>query len=207
MAEIKAALTKRDQIFLDQSLNGSMWRVILQVGTPLALYQGLNQFFTILDTMMASRRYGRVIKAFVSVLSVNMILGAVISGLELWQLDWLARFFDSGNADFHREIVGVYRYEALGAVPLGVNAAVLALLFGLGKTKLTLLLNFARLFLFRIPVFWFLQNYTTLGPASVGAVMLVSNFASGILAAVVGVIVILQFRKRYLMTEQDPSFI
>ena len=183
MAEIKAALTKRDQIFLDQSLNGSMWRVILQVGTPLALYQGLNQFFTILDTMMASRRYGRVIKAFVSVLSVNMILGAVISGLELWQLDWLARFFDSGNAEFHREIVGVYRYEALGAVPLGVNAAVLALLFGLGKTKLTLLLNFARLFLFRIPVFWFLQNYTTLGPASVGAVMLVSNFASGILAA------------------------
>ena len=90
-------------------------------------------------------------------------------------------------------------------MPLGVNAAVRALLFGLGKTKLTLLLNFARLFLFRIPVFWFLQNYTTLGPASVGAVMLVSNFASGILAAVVGVIVILQFRNRYLMTEQTPS--
>ena len=160
----------------------------------------------VISQNFGARRYGRVIKAFVSVLAVNMILGAVISGLELWQLDWLARFFDSGNADFHREIVGVYRYEALGAVPLGVNAAVLALLFGLGKTKLTLLLNFARLFLFRIPVFWFLKNYTPLGPASVGVVMLVSNFASGILAAVVGIIVILQFRNRYLMTEQDPSY-
>ena len=40
MAEIKAALTKRDQIFLDQSLNGSMWRVILQVGTPPRLISG-----------------------------------------------------------------------------------------------------------------------------------------------------------------------
>ncbi len=84
----------------------------------------------------------------------------------------------------------VYRFEAFGAVPLGVNAAVMALLFGLGKTKLTLLLNFARVFLFRIAVFWFLQNYTELGGESVGIVMLVSNLSSGILAAIVGSLLI-----------------
>ncbi len=143
-------------------------------------------------------KYKRVLEAFYAALAINVVIGAVISGLELWQLDWLARLFDSGSADFHREIVTVYRYEALGAVPLGVNAAVLALLYGLGKTRLTLLLNFARVFVFRIPVFWFLQRCTQLGEASAGVVMMVSNTASGVLAAIIGLFVIRQFRKNDL---------
>ena len=118
--------------------------------------------------------------------------------LLLWQLDFLARFFDSGSADFHHEIMQVYRFEALGAVPLGVNAAVMALLYGLGKTKLTLLLNFSRVFIFRIPVFWFLQNYTDLGSASTGAVMMISNLLTGIAAIIIGMIVIGRFRKEYV---------
>ena len=142
-------------------------------------------------------KHARVLKAFYAVLGVNMLIGAAISGLELWQLDALARLFDSGSAEFHRQIVMVYRFEALGAVPLGVNAAVLALLYGLGKTELTLLLNFARVFIFRIPVFWFLQHGTSLGEMSAGVVMLVSNFSSGVLAAILAVLVIRRYRKQY----------
>ena len=97
----------------------------------------------------------------------------------------------------------MYRYEALGAVPLGVNAAVLALLYGLGKTKLTLLLNFARVFIFRIPVFWVLQNWTSAGEASVGMVMLISNFSSGVLAAIISVFVIRSFKRKYLSTDPE----
>ncbi len=146
-------------------------------------------------------KYRRVLQAFSAALVINVILGAVISSLELWQLDLLARLFDSGSADFHRLIVLVYRYEALGAVPLGVNAAVLALLYGLGETRLTLLLNFARVFVFRIPVFWFLQHATQLGEASAGVVMLVSNLSSGILAAILAAIVLRRFRRQYLANE------
>ena len=51
---VKAELNKRDKRFLDMSLNAPMWKVVLYVGTPLALYQGLAMLFTILDTMMAS---------------------------------------------------------------------------------------------------------------------------------------------------------
>ena len=142
-------------------------------------------------------KYRRVLSAFYATLLINALLGAVISGLELWQLEWLARLFDSGSADFHREIVAVYRYEALGAVPLGVNAAVLALLYGLGKTRLTLLLNFARVFVFRIPVFWYLQHFTRLGAESGGVVMLVSNLCTGLLAAVIGLIVLRRFKRQY----------
>lgn len=142
-------------------------------------------------------KYRRVLEAFFVTAVVNMALGAAISALELWRLEPLAALFDSGSDSFHRMIVLVYRYEALGAVPLGLNAAVLALLYGLGKTRLTLVLNFARVFVFRIPVFWFLQHCTALGEASVGAVMLISNFSSSVLAGIIALLVIRRYKKQY----------
>ena len=140
-------------------------------------------------------RFRRVLDAFYATAAVNMLLGLVISSLELWQLDFLAGLFDGGSEEFRRLIATVYRFEALGAVPLGLNAAVMALLYGLGKTRLTLILNFARVFVFRIPVFWFLQHYTNLGEKSVGIVMMVSNTAVAVAAAIVCAVVIRDFKR------------
>jgi len=69
---------------------------------------------------------------------------------------------------------------------------------------MTLLLNFSRVFIFRIPVFWALQHWTALGEASVGAMMLISNFSSGVLAAVIVAFVIWQYRKEYLKPAPGP---
>ena len=153
----------------------------------------------IISQNLGASKYKRVLEAFYSVLAVNIVLGAVISGLELWQLDFLAGLFDSGSSEFHQMIKLVYRYEALGAIPLGINASVMALLYGLGKTKLTLALNFARVFVFRIPVFWFLQNYTNLGEASVGIVMMVSNVSVAVVSASVSAFLVHRFKKNYLV--------
>ena len=140
-------------------------------------------------------RYRRVLEAFYATAAVNMCLGALISGLELWQLRFLSGLFDGGSEEFRRMISLVYRFEALGAVPLGLNAAVMALLYGLGKTQLTLVLNFSRVFVFRIPVFWFLQHCTNLGEASVGIVMMVSNISVAVAAAVAAAVVIRRFKR------------
>ena len=154
------------------------------------------------SSAIISQNYGagkfrRVLDAFYATALINMLLGALISGLELWQLDLLSGLFDGGSEAFRRAIVSVYRFEALGAVPLGFNAAVMALLYGLGKTRMTLELNFARVFVFRIPVFWFLQHCTSMGEKSVGVVMMVSNIAVAVAAAVVCVIVIRDFKRAY----------
>ncbi|MDE6699904.1 MAG: hypothetical protein K2K10_02655 [Acetatifactor sp.] len=50
MTDVKAELSGRDANFREESLNGSLWKVLLSVGLPLALYQNLNQLFKILDT-------------------------------------------------------------------------------------------------------------------------------------------------------------
>ena len=153
---------------------------------------------SIISQNYGAGKYKRVLEAFYAALAVNVIIGIVISGIEIWQMDFFAGLFDSGSQEFHEMIKLVYRYEALGAVPLGVNAAVLALLYGLGKTKLTLVLNFSRVFVFRIPVFWYLQNYTNYGEASVGIVMMVSNIASTVMAAIAAAFVIRNFKKEYI---------
>ncbi len=141
--------------------------------------------------------YRRVLEAFYVTAAVNMLLGALISGLELWQLRFLSSLFDGGSESFRNMIALVYRYEALGAVPLGFNAAVMALLYGLGKTQLTLILNFSRVFVFRIPVFWLLQHCTNFGEASVGIVMMVSNISVALAAGAAAFAVIRRFKREH----------
>ena len=149
----------------------------------------------IISQNLGAKKYKRVIQAFFSALVINVAVGAIITALVLWQLDFMAGLFDSGSQEFHQVIMLTYHYEALGAVPLGINAAVLALLYGLGKTKLTLVINFSRVFAFRIPVFWYLQHYTNYGEASVGIVMMVSNICVTLLSSAIAFIVIRNFRK------------
>lgn len=160
------------------------------------------------SSAIISQNYGagkfrRVLEAFYVTAAVNMLLGAVVSGLELWQLRFLSGLFDGGSEEFRLMIAAVYRYEALGAVPLGLNAAVMALLYGLGMTRLTLLLNFARVFVFRIPVFWVLQHCTEVGEASVGIVMMVSNTAVAVVAGLAGAVVIRRFKRQYINREDS----
>lgn len=103
------------------------------------------------------------------------------------------------NHEFQQTIIAVLRYDSFGGcVPLGINAAVMALLFGFGKTKLTLLCNFCRVFVFRIPILWALQNFTTLGSESVGIVMAVSNILTAMLSCGVAFFVIRNIKKQQL---------
>ena len=105
---------------------------------------------------------------------------------------------DGYNVEFQNMIIKVFRYDSLGGcVPLGINAAVMALLFGFGKTKLTLFCNFCRVFVFRIPILWALQNFTTLGSESVGIVMCLSNILTTILSCIVAFFVIRNIKKNY----------
>ncbi len=139
----------------------------------------------IISQNLGGRKPERAIKTFWWTLGINMIIGAVFMGICLLSLGPLTRFFAGDDQEFAGMIGAIYRYEAMGAIPLGINAAVMGLLYGFGKTRLTLFINICRLFVFRIPVLWALQRFTGLGADSLGIAMAVSNICSGILAAVV----------------------
>ena len=123
MAEIKASLTARDKRFLEKSLNGTMWRVILYVGTPLALYQGLNILFTILDTLMASHISKESVSAVAYLSQINNVLSAVGGGLAVGAGIQISRAYGEGNFALVRK-----RVSSLYVICISVGVAMLALI-------------------------------------------------------------------------------
>ena len=138
----------------------------------------------------------RTLQAFYCELLCNLILGITLMSASLASLEFLSRFFAGKDFEFQQMIKGIYIYESWGAIPLGINAAVLSLMYGFGKTKITLFMNFCRIFLFRVPVLILLQKYTNFGSESAGIVMGVSNFLSGVLAVILGIFTISGIKKQ-----------
>ncbi len=154
-----------------------------------------------------ARRFDRTMKAFWCVLTCNMIIGVVLMSTSLLCLEYISKFFAGSDYNFQQMIKGIYWYESWGAIFLGINSSVISLMYGFGKTRVTLFMNFCRVFLFRVPVLWLLQNYTDYGSESAGMVMGISNFLCGMLAVVIGSIMIYSLKHKYKNQEAgtDPE--
>lgn len=144
----------------------------------------------------------RAIDAFKKVLVINIIVG--IAGFILTRLfiNQISLIFSSSvsgvDAEFQNMIIKIYSFESLGGcIPLGINSAVISLMLGFGYTKCTLLINFCRVFVFRIPILWGLQRYTELGSESVGIVMFLSNFLITVFSCIVAAIVLRKICSKY----------
>lgn len=136
----------------------------------------------------------RALEAFKKLLCINIsvgIIGFTLTRLVIQPVSMLyATSNGTLNTEFQHLILSINFYDLIGGcVPLGVFSSCMSFLFGFGKTKLTLLLNFCRVFVFRIPVLWFLKNYTSVGPESVGITMMVSNTLVAVMAFIVVLIV------------------
>lgn len=90
----------------------------------------------------------------------------------------------------------------LGYIALGMNSASHALLLGYGHTKTAFVIDVVRVFVYRIPVLWFLQHYTTMKYEAVGVTMFVSNLLIGVTSVLI-VIPILQ-KIRGMSDEEAP---
>ena len=81
-----------------------------------------------------------------------------------------------GAAEFLALIKSIHRYDSLSILALAVNSAVLGVLYGYGQTKMTMILNISRVFVFRIPTLWYLQTFhKEIGAEAAGISMGISN--------------------------------
>ncbi len=145
-------------------------------------------------------KYKRTLQLYFWLVAVDVAIGLAGIAIVSQALPWLAQVFaqskDAFDPDFCEMIVSIHQWEMLGYITLGFNSATLALLLGYGYTKLTLLLNIARVFVFRVPVLWALQNFTTMDSEAVGVTMMVSNICAGLSALAVAVPVVHKMYKR-----------
>lgn len=149
--------------------------------------------------------YRRTLQIYLWLLGIDIAIGLIGLGLVSATLPWLANIFaqsqNNFDAAFRDMIVDIHRWEMLGYITLGINSATLALLLGYGYTKLTMLLNVSRVFVFRVPVLWFLQHFTQMDAEAVGVTMMVSNVCTGLLAVVLAIPVVCKIRK--LIREEE----
>ena len=152
----------------------------------------------IISQNLGAGKKERALEAFKKCAIINAAIGTVGMILLITFIDGISVIFaNSANGfdyDFQQNIIMVFMYDCIGGcVPLGINCAVMALLFGIGKTRISLFINFCRVFVFRVPVLWILRDYTDIGSESVGIVMFVSNIATLMLDIIVGYIVVRKF--------------
>ena len=98
----------------------------------------------------------------------------------LLQDDIIGLYNQNALAEDAGEFIGliksIHRYDSLSILALAVNAAVLGVLYGYGKTKMTMILNISRVFVFRIPILWYLQTFhKEIGAEAAGISMGISN--------------------------------
>ncbi len=120
---VKAELSSRDRSFLDMSLNAPMWKVVLYVGTPLALYQGLAALFTILDTLMASHISKESVSAVAYLAQLRLMLSSVGGGLAVGAGIQISRAYGEGDFLLVRK-----RVSTLYAASLSVGLLMLAVI-------------------------------------------------------------------------------
>ena len=133
-------------------------------------------------------RYKRTVGVFVRLLIVDVIIGAIGFTIVSFTLPFLAKVFASSKDNFDPAfcdmIVGIHRYEMIGYMTLGAASACNAFLIGMGKAKTVMFLNIARVFIFRVPVLFVLQRFTSMGSEAVGVTMMVSNVSAGIISLI-----------------------
>lgn len=144
-------------------------------------------------------KYRRTLQLYFWLVAVDVAIGALGIALVSWGLPWLADVFaqskNSFDEGFREQIVAIHRWEMLGYVTLGINSATLSLLLGYGRTKWTMFLNVSRVFVFRVPVLWALQRFTSMGAEAVGVTMMVSNVCTGLAAVAVAVPLVREIRR------------
>lgn len=133
----------------------------------------------------------RALRAFRVVFAVDMVWG-VFGFVATWVLlDPILSVFSGGDASFAGLIREIFVLEMLSNVFLSAHAAVMALLYAFGYTRLSFCVNFSRLFVFRLPVLLLLQSFTALpGGTAMGIVMMVSNGLTGIFALILAGVVL-----------------
>lgn len=151
----------------------------------------------IISQNLGANNEKRAFDAFKKILVCNIVIGMIGYSITMWNLNCISGVFAKDDLLFKGMIQHIYRYESIGLVALGVHSAVMSLLYGYGLVKYTFFVNFMRVFAFRVPVLWFLQNYTQLGSDSVGIVMMVSNIGVGVLSSLIAIIEIRKIKNNH----------
>lgn len=151
---------------------------------------------SVISYNLSNKYYSRMIKVFFCTLAVNLIITVVGFFLLITFKAPISLFFADGNVEKAALIEKIFAFESIGIIALGVNSAVNGLIYGLGYTKLSMVCNLSRLFVFRIPSMLVMINFFPhIGAESLGIAMFVSNVGIGLMSLVIGIVCLIRIKQ------------
>jgi Na+-driven multidrug efflux pump len=141
----------------------------------------------------------RTVAIFLRLMTVEFLIGIAGNFIYLALAAPISHLFALSKGgyspEFQATILTIFRYEILGCLCLSFAYASNSFFFGTGRTKLTLLVNFMRIFAFRLPVIYSLTHFSSMGEEAVGITMLVSNTLTGLFALSLSIALLLKLKK------------
>ncbi len=162
----------------------------------------------IVSQNVGNNNYKRAMQTFTRTLIYSLSLACFFFILiRVVFLDQIMYLFTMNNKEtdnilFLESVRVIFKCEVFSMFGLAINAAVLGLFYGFGKTKTTMLLNLANLFAFRIPFILLAQKFMpSLGIKTMGLAVTISNN----LVAVIGLILVFIFFKKLKKQELNVT--
>lgn len=140
--------------------------------------------FSDASSSIVSQNYGagefaRAVKAYKANIVVTFIACFLAMSIIYLMDDALIRIFATSrtglDAQFMATIKRVFVFDSISCIGIALNGAGMDFLLGLGRTKITLILNFLKIFVLRIPVLYILQRIISDGASALGIMMMISN--------------------------------
>lgn len=164
-------------------------RICGLVTNPISGFQEAES--SLISNNLGNKNVRRAISFFYRTLALTMSYVVVFFVLTGLFRAAIIGVFARGNAAFALEIDQIYYWERLDTILIAINTSVMGLLYGFGKTKISMTLNIARLFVYRIPVLLLFLKipalYAKVGISGVGMAMCISNGMTGLSAGIVAI--------------------
>ena len=170
--------------------------------------------FSDASSSIVSQNYGagkcrRAIKVYIANIIITFIASLFALGVLYAFSDKLIPIFATSrngfNAGFMETIRRIFIYDSLSCFGIAFNGAGMDFLLGLGKTKVTLVLNFLKIFVFRIPVLFILQMFISDGATALGIMMMISNCGVAIPTTLICIHVARQLMKEEKLSKVASS--
>lgn len=158
---------------ITNKINALIFSAVTGFGTGLATIVSQN-----LGADQPERAREGVRKAFMIAITTS---GVIISIILFFKVQ-IAGVFSNNDKELLKHTVNAMTVYSISIIPWAVFQVVIGVFEGTGNTKMNLLISFARVYLFRLPLVIILSRFAMLHEYSIWYAMLLSNVFTGIFA-------------------------
>lgn len=158
---------------------------------------------TIVSQNIGNKNIRRALECFFKSFIIATALGFVfwIFIRFIFQNQLIGLYSQNQNPERAEEFMNyvrmIHNYDSWSIPSLAINTAVLGVLYGFGKTKLAMIINIARAFVFRIPILVFLLYvFPELGVECAGLSMGISNICIAVMSLTFLAIFLIQIKRK-----------